>query len=62
MQIHIEKIFSKILNSFIETHFLTNENPYGRSLSLRRHTYDYWILHIQICWINNFSIDCMNGQ
>ena len=25
--------------SFIETHFLTNENPYGRSLSLRRHTY-----------------------
>ena len=22
-------------------HFLTNENPYGRSLSLRRHTYQY---------------------
>ena len=22
-------------------HFLSNENPYGRSLSLRRHTYQY---------------------
>ena len=22
-------------------HFLTHENPYGRSLSLRRHTYIY---------------------
>ena len=26
--------------SFIESYFLTNENPYGRSLSLRRDTYE----------------------
>ena len=38
-QIHIENFFYKILFSFIETHSLTNENPYRRSLSLRRHTY-----------------------
>ena len=38
-QIHLEKLFKKILYSFIETHFLTNENPYGKSLSLRRHTF-----------------------
>ena len=35
---HIEKLKKK-LYSFIETYFLMNENPYGRSLSLRRHTY-----------------------
>ena len=34
----MEKNFKKILYSFIETCFLTNENPYKRSLSLRRHT------------------------
>ena len=37
-QIHIEKN-QNVLYSFIETYFLTNENPYGRSLSSRRHTY-----------------------
>ena len=35
-QIHIENF----VHSFIETYFLTNENPYGRSLSLRRPTYE----------------------
>ena len=34
----MEKDFTKILYSFIETCFLTNENPYGKSLSLRQHT------------------------
>ena len=29
----------EILYSFIQTYFRPNENPYGRSLSLRRHTY-----------------------
>ena len=38
--IHKENFFGKILHSFIETYFLTNENPYERSLSLRRHTYE----------------------
>ena len=38
-QIRIETYFLKILYSFIETHFLTNENHYGRSHSLRRDTY-----------------------
>ena len=32
--------------SFIETYFLTNENPYGRSLLLRRHTYVY--IHVKL--------------
>ena len=27
-KIHIEKIFKKVLNSFTETYFLTNENPF----------------------------------
>ena len=39
MQIHKEIFFSKILYSFIETYFPTNENPYGRSVLLRRRTY-----------------------
>ena len=34
-----KKIFFRKFCSFIETYFLTNENRYGRSLSLRRHTY-----------------------
>ena len=38
-QIHLENFFPKILYSFIETYFFTNENPYGGSFSLRRHTY-----------------------
>ena len=29
-----------MLYCFIETHFLINENPYRRSLSLHRHTYE----------------------
>ena len=41
MQIHIEIFFLKILYHFIEMYFLTNENPYGRSLSLRWHTLLY---------------------
>ena len=51
-QIHIEKYFWKILYSFIETHFLTNENPYGRSLSLRRHTFSDGFN--QVIKINNY--------
>ena len=38
-QIHIGNKIQKILYSFVETHFLTNENPYGRSFSSRRHTF-----------------------
>ena len=38
-QIHMEKKFQKNLYSFIETYFLTNANPYGRSRSLRRVSY-----------------------
>ena len=30
-QIHKEKKFQKILYNFIETYFLTNENPYNVS-------------------------------
>ena len=33
---HMENKFQKILYSLIETYFLTNDNPYGRSFSLRR--------------------------
>ena len=33
----------EILHSFTDTYFFTNENPYGRSLSLRRDTYIYFL-------------------
>ena len=45
-QIHIENKFQKILYSFKEMYFLANGNPYGRSLSLRRHTYLFPWLHV----------------
>ena len=32
--------------SFIETYFLTNENPYGRSLSFRRDTFYVYVYFI----------------
>ena len=38
-QIHKKNWGGKMFAQFIETYFLTNGNPYGRSLSLRRHTY-----------------------
>ena len=51
MQIHKEIFLYKILYSFIKTDFLTNENPYGRALSLRRDTNKVWehkcVIHIQ---------------
>ena len=40
-KIHIENFYSKILYSFIQTYFLTNDNPYGRSLLFRRHTFTF---------------------
>ena len=50
-QIHKEKLFYKILYSFIETHFFTNENPYGMSLSLRQHTCIYYFILCYIVYI-----------
>ena len=38
---HIENLYSKIVYSFIQTYFLTNGNPYGRSLLFPRHTFTF---------------------
>ena len=47
----------KILYSFIDTYFLTNENPYGRSLLLRWDTYNsfYIILETKINFQNDVT-------
>ena len=50
-QSHIDKKNQKILYSFIETYSLTNDNPYGRSLSSRRHPYMYFRkLHLHVMY------------
>ena len=52
-QIHKGNLFSKILYRFIETYFLTTENPYGKSLSLCRHTCIIFVF-VSLCVIGGY--------